>query len=172
MTRRVDNLASRHDTTADLFGGLQVRMADAVVPAASVEVGWAAWRAALPPGAGRWQRLRFWLARWHQVSLARYFVQVDGEYRVASSVSLRHRPDGSGLEARLLQAATPWQLLWLRLRSDRVGIITLTGRQARVARMPGAPAFLPPLPISGAGCVEVLIDGEQGGTLPLSVNDR
>jgi len=161
--------------TADLFAGLQVRMADAVVPAAGVEVGWGAWRAALPAQAGRWQRLRFWLALWRQVGLARYFVQVDGEYRVASSVSLRHRPDGSGLEARLLQAATPWQLLWRRLRGDRNGVITLTGRRARITRMPeDAPPALPVLPKSaGHGpCVEVLIDNDLAGSLPLQVSDR
>ena len=161
--------------TPDLFDGLQVRMADIAMPAANVRVGWGAWRAALPARAGRWQRLWFWLALWRQVGAARYIVQVDGEYRAASSVSLRPRPDGSGLEARLLQAASPWQLLWWRLHGRREGVVILTGRQARVARLPeDAPVRLPRLPahLGGADCVDVLVDGARRGTLPLTVSDR
>lgn len=161
--------------TADLFGGLQVRTPDQDLPATRVDVGWRAWQAALAPDAGRRQRLRFWLALGRHVGRARYFVQVDQEYRAATSVSVLPRAGSADLEVRLQQTATPWQWLWQRLRAANAGYQTLHGRQVRIARLPEhAPAQLPDLPPDtlGARCAEAMLDGLRGCSLPLTVSAR
>lgn len=172
MTQRASPTASTAQTS-DLFGGLRVRSASGDLPAARVDLGWGAWRSALADSHGRWQRLRLWLALWRHVGQARFFVQVDNEYRVATSLSIRKRAGGPGLEVRLLQAATPWQSL-LRCLRRRGPDELLSGYQVKVSRHPAsAAASTPALPgLDQAACPEAVLDGLRPCTLPLQVDDH
>lgn len=161
---------STPSATADLFGGLDVRSPTGDRPAERVDIGWTAWRHT--PINSRWQRLRLWLAIWRHLGRARYFVQIDDQYRLATSVRVRRRADGSDLDIRLLQAGNTWHALWLRLRHGRTACEQLTGRDVRIARYPQTQENpdLPRLPASAAGptgCPEALLDRKHPCQLPL-----
>lgn len=179
MTRRADNLAHLHDTTADLFGGLQVSTPAGDLPAVRVDIGWSAWRSVLPATAGYWQRWRFWLALWRHFGRARYLVQIDNQYQIATSLRISRRQGSAGLDVLLIQSATPWQGLWQRLLRHRASAQRqhLVGHHIRVSRHPVelADAVLPSVPgtaTAGASCPEALLDRLRGCELPLEIRDH
>lgn len=178
MTRRADNLANPHDTTADLFGGLHVSTPDGDLPASRVDIGWSAWRSALTTEASRWQRWHFWLALWRHFGQARYLVQIDNQYRLATSLRISRR-SGSGLDILLVQSAGPWQGLWQRLwrRKDSPERKHLSGHRVRVSRYPAelAGADLPVTTsqaTAGKPCPEALLDRLRRCGLPLEISDH
>ncbi len=181
MTRRATPLARQSAapaTTADLFGGLHVHTPEGDLPAARIDIGWSAWRTALAATAGRWQRWRFWFALWRHFGKARYLVQVDSQYRIATSLRICKRVGGPGMEVLLLQSATPWQGLWQRLHRSGGGgqRISLQGSRVVVSRHPAglAAAVLPPASAATAtaDCPEAVLDGERRCSLPLDIRDH
>lgn len=179
MTRRAKNQLSPDNTTADLFSSLQVDTPAGDLPAQRVDIGWSAWRSALTATTGRWQRWRCWLALWRHFGRARYLVQIDNQYQIATSLRICRRAQGAGLDVLLVQSATPWQALWLSLlrRHDHPRHQHILGHQVRVSRYPVelADASLPALPgqiMNSARCPEVLLDRLRQCQLPLVMRDH
>lgn len=179
MTRRANNQVSPDQTTADLFSDLQVNTPAGDLPALRVDIGWAAWRSALAATAGHWQRWRFWLALWRHFGRARYLVQVDNQYQIATSLRISRGARGAGLQVLLVQSATPWQGLWqcLLRRRGSPRRQYLSGHEVRVSRHPAglAEAVLPVVPSPAPGgnrCPEVLLDHLHHGELPLVMRDH
>lgn len=160
----------------DLIAGLVVRdCAGHSIAGTRLDLGWTAWLAARPLQAGRWRRLRFLLALWRHLGQAHYFVQVDDQYRVATSVRLRWQAGEDLIRVQLLQADGPWQWLWRRLRRDPTLDLTLTGRRVQLARLPAdAKASVPDVMTAAGqgGCAEALLDQRLPCSLPLVVSAR
>lgn len=162
---------------ADLFSGLDISTGNSRTQAARVDAGWAAWRRAEPlPESGRLARWRFWLSLWQHFGTARFFVQVDDSYHIATSVRLRYRPEQGDIEVLLIQAETVWQCLtglWRRRQhvSAPRWRKLLRGQRVELSRYPQALAApsLPGLHATAGSCSEAVLDLQRPISLPLSI---
>lgn len=161
---------------ADLFGRLDVISADADAPATCIDVGWTAWRTAAPaPDAGRRKRWRFWWQLWRHIGRARYLVQVDDHYQLATGVRIRQSANGDTMEVRLTETPDAWRSLLrhcLAGRRSSSQATLLSGREVHVSRYPAGltSAAVPDVSILGlAPCPEALIDGKHAAALPLQI---
>jgi len=169
-------------TGRDLFSALRVCATadskDTVTHASRVDIGWAAWRACTPPVNNRWlQRRLFNLRLWQHFGRAQFLVQVDDSYHTATSLRIRHQPEGH-MDILLIQTASFWQCLrglWLQRPGKPAPLWRkqLQGREVHVSRYPAdlASASLPDVSKLGyAACAEVLLDGRHASQLPLHIS--
>lgn len=154
---------------SDLFHTLLITHAGGSTPGERVDIGWRAWASRAPQAtAGRWLRLRFWLALWRFFGQQHYLVQVDDHHLLATSV--RVLPDDDGrIRVTLMQRTSILghclrYALWQR-RSPLQQ--TLIGQQVRIGPPPQRHVGLP---LQLKHCPEALLDSRYALSLPVALS--
>ncbi len=181
MTGRDLFSALRVSAGTDNLSGLtaaDANNATTVINASRIDIGWAAWRATPEPARTSWlKRWQFRLSLWQHFGRARFLVQIDDSYHTATSLRIRHQPEGH-MDILLIQTASIGQCL-SGLWQQRLGKPApawrkqLQGRHVHVSRYPAdlANASLPAVSQLGyAACAEVLLDGQHTSQLPLHIS--